>query len=314
VNELVSQGTELHNQGKYNEAILKYKEALDIDNKSTLANYELSFTYFTINQYHEAIYYSKKVVKQNKENLLQAYVILGSALDLEGKSKEAIKTYEKGLKKYPSSNLLNYNLALTLYNIGDLDKAKDAAIKAIVARPNHGSSHLILASIMIDKNERIKALLPLYYFLMLEPNSKRSITNYKYLRKLLKQGVEKKDDKNINININIDKSSDNEFGPAEMMISIVEASKYTEDNKNKSEMEMFIETNKSLFSILGELKKDNKGFWWDLYVPKFYDLIQTDNLDAFSYYISQSNNSKDINNWISNNQIKIESLKKWIEQ
>ena len=45
VKELVSQGIELHDQGNYNEAINKYKKALEIDKNSTSANYELSYTY-----------------------------------------------------------------------------------------------------------------------------------------------------------------------------------------------------------------------------------------------------------------------------
>ena len=87
------------------------------------------------------------------------------------------------------------------------------------------------------------------------------------------QGVERKDEKNINVSVPFTSKSD-DFGAAEMMISLLEASKYAEENKNKTEMEIFIEKNKSIFSILGELKKENKGFWWDFYVTKFYDLNQ----------------------------------------
>jgi hypothetical protein len=45
INELVSQGTELYDQGKYGKAIAKYKAVLNIDKNSTEANYEISYTY-----------------------------------------------------------------------------------------------------------------------------------------------------------------------------------------------------------------------------------------------------------------------------
>jgi len=98
------------------------------------------------------------------------------------------------------------------------------------------------------------------------------------------------------------------------MISLTAASKYLEENKGKSEFELFSESNKSLFTILGELKGKNNGFWWDFYVTIFYDLVNSNNVEAFSYYISQSEKSDLINKWITDNSAKIQSLTNWIEK
>lgn len=311
VSDLVSQGTKLHDQGKYDEAIAKYKMALSIDKNSTLANYELSYTYMAAGKYSDAIKCSKKVIKQNSDNQYGAYIVLGSSLDMSGKADQAIKIYEEGLSKFPDSNLLNYNLALTCYNQKDYEKAEKAAINAINAKPKHGSSHVILSAIMQAKGERVMSLLPEYYFLMLEPNSKRSKINYNSLLDQLGKGVEMKNDSDVTVNVPT--SSDSLFGAAEMMVSLIAASRFTED-KDKSEMEFFVETNRGLFGMLGELKKENNGFWWDFYVSKFYDLFQSDNLEAFSYYISQSTNSESVNQYIANNPDKIKQLKDWIEK
>jgi len=313
LNELISQGVAFHDQGKYEDAIMKYKQALEIDKNSTLANYELSYTYFSSGKYEEAIKYSTNVIKQNSDNLHPAYIILGSSLDLTGKAKDAIKIYEEGVKKFPDSYLLYYNIALTCYNQKEYDKAEKAAINAITIKPTHGSSHLILSVIMRDKGQRVKSILAMYYFLLLEPNSNRSLINYNSLKKQLGQGVERKDEKNINVSIPFSSKSD-DFGAAEMTISLLEASKYTEENKNKTEMEIFIENNKSIFAILAELKKENKGFWWDFYVTKFYDLKQSDNYEAFSYYISQSTNNDIIKKWITENPAKMNTLTNWIKK
>lgn len=309
VNELVSQGTELHDQGKYDDAIAKYKMALSIDKNSSLANYELSYTYMAAGKYSDAIKISKKVIKQDSGSQQGAYIVLGSSLDMSGKADKAIKAYEEGLSKYPDSNLLNYNLALTSYNQRNYEKAEKAAIKAINAKPKHGSSHVILSSIMQAKGERVMSLLPAYYFLMLEPNSKRSKTIFTDLKKQLAKGVEMKNDSDVSVIVPT--SIDSLFGTAEMMLSLMAASRFTED-KDKSEMEFFIETNRVLFAMLEELKKENKGFWWDFYVSEFIDLIQSDNLEAFSYYISQSTNSDSVNQYIARNPDKIQRLKDWL--
>ena len=263
-------------------------------------------------QYNNAIKHSTIVLKQNSTNQHEAYIVLGSSLDLAGKPTKAIKTYEKGLAKFPNSNLLNYNLALTAYNQKDYNKAEKAAINAIMAKPEHGSSHIVLSVVMQEKGQRVKSLLSLYYFLMLEPNTKRSLMNYNSLKNQLGQGVERKDEMNINVNVPISSSTSDDFGAAEMMVSLLAASRYTEENKDKSDIDFFIETNKGFFSILGELKKDNHGFWWDFYVTKFYDLIQSNNYEAYSYYISQSTNSELVNKWISDNSDKMEQLMEWI--
>lgn len=312
--KIISEGIELHDQGKYSDAIAKYRAALEIDGKSALANYELAFSSFLNEQYDSAIKYSRIAIDVNTSNQHESYIVLGSSLDLVGKTSEAIKTYEKGLKKYPNSNLLHYNLALTCYNQKDYKKAEKAAIDAITARPGHASSHIILAAIMSETGQRVKSLLPKYYFLMLEPGSKRSLANYNSLKTQLGLGVEKKDDKNINITIALPSSKEDDFGPAEMMLSLLAASKHTEKNENKTEMEMFVETNKGLFSVLGELKeKKHKGLWWDLYVTQFYDLVKSGHQEAFSYYISQSTNAEPVNKWIAENKEKMQQLMDWIK-
>ncbi len=310
--ELVNRGVELNDQGKHNEAIAKFKEALAIDKNSAAANYELSYSSMTVGKYDDAIKYSKKVIKLNSDNLHQAYIVLGSSLDLQGNSKKAIKTYLEGLEKFPNSNLLNYNLAYTYYQQKDYSKAETAVISAINAKPTHPSSHLLLSAVMQAKGQRLKAALPLYYFLMLEPNSQRSKSNYIVLRKMLVQGIEQKDEKNVNVIIPINSGSDDEFSGAEMMVSLLASSRFSKENKGKSNLELFVESTRSTFSILNELKKDRTGFWWSLYVTKFDDLVQTKNHEAFCYYISKSLNDDEVKKWIADNPSKMNELNDWL--
>lgn len=314
VKELISQGIELHDQGKYDDAIAKYKQALQIDKNSAQACFELAYSGMLAGYYSDAVESSTKVVKQKGGYHHEAYLVLGSCLDLMGEPEKAIKAYKKGLSEYPESNLLNYNIALTLYNQKEYDKAEAAAIKAIEMKPAHSSSHILLSAIMDSKGKRVQSLLSLYYALMLEPESKRSKINYASLRKQLGQGVEQKDAKTINVNISLPSKGSDEFGPAELMVSMLAATSLSEENKGKNEMELFAETTNSFFSVLGELKKNNKNLWWDLYVTKFYDLVQSGNCEAFSYYISQSQNSALVNEWIANNNDKMQQLTDWMNK
>lgn len=313
VKELVYQGTELHDQGRFKEAVEKYLEALQVDKNSPLAHYELSYTYMVMGRYDDALKECKAVLKQKKGNEEGAYIVMGTSLDLKGEPEKAIKVYRKGLKKFPDSNLLNYNIALTLYNQKEYDKAEEAAIKAIEARPQHASSHIILSAIMQAKGSRIQSILPIYYSLMLEPDSRRAANNYSQLRKMLDKGVSREGENKINVTVDIKASKNNEFGPAEMMLSLLSASKYDESNKTQNDTEQFTDLTKSLFSFLGEYKKGHQGFWWNFYVTKLYNLEETNNLEAFCYYISQSGNSAVVNSWIDNNRDRIQQLKDWMK-
>jgi Uncharacterized enzyme of heme biosynthesis len=312
VKELVSQGVVLNDEGKYDEAIERYKAALEIDKNSSLANYEMSYTCMASGKYEEAVKYSKKVIKLNQDNLHGAYIVCGSSLDMMGEPEKAIKVFEEGLEKFQASNLLNYNLAITAFKIKDLEKAEKAAINGIICKPQHCSSHLILSSVMQANKQRVKSVLPLYYSLILEPNSKRSKQYYTNLLGQMNQGVERKDAKNINVMVPNFAAADSTFGAAEMMISLSAASGITDEKKSK--MESFVESTKSLFSILGELKKENKGIWWDFYVTKFDDLVKSGNYEAFCYYISQSASNEEIGSWIMKHPEQMEKFNAWKEK
>lgn len=313
LSEHIRKGISLHDEGKYEEAIEEYHAALSIDSTSTTANYELSYTCMVSGRYADAVKYCRKVVEQDADNQEAAYISLGSSYDMLGDPENAIKAYDEGLVKFPESNLLNYNLAYTLYNQKQYDRAELAAINAIILKPGHASSHCILSAIMEGKGERVKSILPLYYFLLVEPSSKRSETNYYQLKEKLGRGVERTGKKKIDVRVPLCSYNDSLFAAAEMFISLQAANVFLDENKNKSEMENFVESTKGLFGMLGELKKENSGFWWDFYVTLFDDLEKSDNCEAFCYYISQSANTDEINNWFVNNSDKMQKLRDWFE-
>lgn len=93
----------------------------------------------------------------------------------------------------------------------------------------------------------------------------------------------------------------------------MEASKSVEENKDKSEEQLFIENTTSFFKILGELKDKKKmGFWWDFYVPFFYDLANSDHMDTFCYYITQSSRESS-GDWLQKNDPKIMMFDQWLK-
>lgn len=314
VNSIINEGVILHDQGNYDDAIKKYKEALHINKEDMRAIYELSYTYLQIEDYKNAKKYSQKLLESNSDYAQHGYIVFGAALDMLGKTKKSIKVYKEAIHKYPNNYLLYYNLALSCLNLSNLDEAEEYAIEAIQLNKNHSSSHLVLANIMYKKQCRIKSTLALYYFLLLEPDSPRSLHAYNFLLNQLDSGVEKKEDKSFNLNVPASADSDKDFAAAEMMVSMLGLSNNLEKNKNKNDLEILADNNNSLFIILGELKKDNEGFWWDFYVDFFYAMAKSGSSDTFTYYISQSRNSEPLQVWLREETERINQFIKWFKE
>lgn len=309
INNLIEEGVKYHDLGRYNEAISMYEKALKLDKNSAIAKYELAYTYMALERYDDAIKLLKSVVKKPNDYQKMSYVLLGTCLNLSGKSKKAIKEYKKGLKAYPKNYLLNYNLAIVYLGLEDFKNVEKHAIEAINDNNGHGSSHLLLHLIWKEQGEKVKAFIPLYFFLFVEPASSRSLEYYNTLNVMINSGVEMVD---TTISINISSTVSDEFMLAEMMLGMLVAQKYAEDEE-KTELENFADISGSIFDFLGDMNEGKQGFFWDFYVPFFYDMAKTENYEAFCYYISQSKFEKDVDEWLENNPDSKEKLILWIK-
>ena len=309
----VKEGILYHDNGNYDKAISTYTKALEFYPKSTLLNYEISLSYFTKGDYKEAIKHADMILKQKGNHMMQAYLTKGSALDMLGKTKESIKLFEKALKGKDKHFLLYYNLGLNYFKINKLDEAEENVIKAIEQNSNHTSSHLMLANIHSQKGNSVQTLLAAHYFLFLEPNTKRSEEAFQLLNDAFGGNVSKDKDKANTINIVLSANNDGQFGAAELMIGMLEASKSLEENEGKTADEMFIKNTDSFFTILGELKKKkNREIWWTFYTTFFYDLAKSDHMEAYCKYITQSGNENS-KKWLMVNDKKLTDFGDWLE-
>ncbi|WP_291726031.1 tetratricopeptide repeat protein [Bernardetia sp.] len=333
-NQLLQEGIALHDKGKYNEALKKYEEALKIVPKSPVILYEMALTYFHKRDYKTAIKYSDKVIKSNSTSTEQGYIIKGSALDMLGKTKKSIKLLDGAAKKYPQNHLIRYNLALNYYKIGDLKKAEEELMNSIGLNPEHASSHLILGFVEYDRGRKIPSMMALNFFLLLEPSSQRSEKAFEILQKQLVGNVKKNG--NNEFTINIGGAKDDEFTVIEMAMSLVNAtkamysSKELEDSINEkleendstktekivlfddldTEEGKFRFNTKSFFSLL-ESKDNKENIWWSLYAPIFHALSESEHLETYCYWVSQSSSEKAAK-WVEENTEKVTELKKWL--
>lgn len=313
VDSLVNLGIRNHDQGNYEDAILLYKQALALSPKSSLVNYEMALTYMHMRDYENTIRHADVVIDQNGDLVLPAYLAKGSALDYLGKTKQSIKLFQNAIANFGDHYLLNYNLALDYYKVKEYNKGMDLLVKGIGTNQKHPGSHFLLGATMADLDKRVQSLLSLYYFLLLEPNTERSKTAYSLLVEQFGGNVRhEKDgqgDTKTFINLN---APDSEFGPADMMISLLQASKTLDENKNKTEAELFAVNTTSFFKTLGELKSGKyKGLWWDFYIPFFNKLAHSKHMDTYCNLIRQSADTNSAQS-VRDNESKIQDLRAWL--
>lgn len=303
-NNFITEGIKMHDKGDYEGAIEFFKKAFLSDKNSIQANFEMATSYMALKDYANTLKYADKVIARNLDYVDQAYILKGSALDLSGRKPEAVNTYKLALKKFKTNHLLYYNLAITSFNLKNYAETDDALQKALKLNPLHASSHFLLGLSMITQGKRVQAVLALYNFLLLEPKTKRSASALLALEDEWKNtGKQKAAPKTV-------PAEEAEFSTARLMMDMLEAAKMNETNKNKPAITLFAENTNTLFTILGEAKKDKKGFWWNFYVDYFYTLANNHHTEALCYYITQSRgDTYDV--WLKDNLPKMEALSEW---
>jgi len=310
--KLIQQGIVHHDRGQYQMAIEAYSEALYIKPKSALAHYEISLSYLHAKNYEKALDHSNKVIAINQDHLVEAYLAKGSCLDYMGKTKASIKLLKKGIKKFEDDYLLHYNLGLNYYKIKNFKKAENSLVKAIKNNPKHPTSHLLLAYTMEMQNRKVQSMLSLYYFLLLESNTERAAQAFQMLLNLMNENAEKNDSSKA-ISITIDEfNNKDEFNSANMMISLIAANKYLEENENKKEEELFIENTGILLNLLNEQKSEkSNGIWWEFYVPHLGKIAKSKHLETYCYIINQTH-SNYAQSWIKENELKVYDFDIWL--
>lgn len=309
--DLIKQGTQLNDQGKYAEAIDKYNQALKIDPANARANYELAFSLLASGKGNEGIPYVEKAIQGNSSISLAAacYDLLGSIYDQGHQPGKAIETYKKGIEVNPKYQRLYYNLGITYSRNKQYAEAEASAIEAIKLDPKHASSQRLYALAAFHQNKRVNALLGFCSFILLEPATQRSAEAYGNIQHILQGGVLKDASGRNTIILSPKGDQENETLNIAISMTVLSAQKNKLTGTEMLEYEF-----KHIFMIAGELgeKKMEKSFFDQFYVGYFYKLAQSNNIPAFTRKVSLSANKDENTKWMNDNDQLVRELDKWV--
>lgn len=189
--QLLDEGIALHDDEKYDEAIEKYKAALQIDPTYQTANYEIANTLYAQDKNDEAIVYLNKVISAGKTEMPDAYNLLGNIYDDKKEIPKALELYKKGIALDPSYQRLHFNLAVCYFRQDDKYKeAQDEVEIALKLEPGHKSSHLLYGNIAFFQKKATPGMLGYASFLLKDATSEKAETALTRLRTLMADGKE----------------------------------------------------------------------------------------------------------------------------
>lgn len=312
----IKQGIELHERGQYAEAIALYEQVITADPRNVLALYEKSYSLLMQKQYASCIELCKKIIDEfpADENVPNAFINWGTALDYQGKTKDALKVYAKGLKARPGNYLLLFNKAISHDSRGDREDAIECLQLALRSNPLHAGSHHALG-VFTARQNKIAGMLSNLAYLAIQPQAiERANYNRDKVERIIGKSAEKKDDKNITVNVSLPskKKKENDFSTLELMIGLTAASNHTKEHENETDTERMERNLGVVFSALGEGQKDGKGFYWDFYAPFFASLEKEGYRETFVHMMYTTSGTVLNELWLYDNKPKVEAFKKWL--
>jgi tetratricopeptide (TPR) repeat protein len=280
----IAEGVALHDAGRYDEAIAKYRAILADDPKNEMAAYELALSATAKGDDALCIATIEPLAKKKGRFQAPMLTVLGNCFDHAGQADRAIDAYRRGVKIAPDDANLLYNYAVTLAARGRNEDARQALKKALAVRPLHPNSHYLLAVVFAAENFRSAALLSYLRFLSLEPGTERAAQAAQRVLVLLNLGVQQKEANEITVNIDTKtRKEEGDFGGWEMMLGIVSAARFAPEEAPQTAFDQTRGQLASALRMLIETRQDlGRNYTAQHVVPFFAALEEKKLLDTYA--------------------------------
>jgi len=175
-----TEAVKLMDKGQIKESIALLQEARALDPRNFVYPYEIAYALCLDKNYEQALKVLKKIEK-HKDASDMLYQMMGNCYDYLGDSKEAIKTYERGLKKFPHSGCLYLELGNMQMAQGEEYAALSYFEKGIEVEPMYPSNYYWAAKIYLNTEDEVWGMLYGELFMNLERKGSRTVEMSKLL-------------------------------------------------------------------------------------------------------------------------------------
>ncbi len=144
---LLGHGAALEKEGRLREAAVRYRQVLEIEPNSVLAQTNLGNLLFRQGNLEQARQLLEKVCHEAPHYAL-AHTYLGNVLFRQGKPVEAAREHEEAIRLKPELAGARFNLGGVEFARGRLDRARECYREALRLNPQWGEAHLFLGQVL----------------------------------------------------------------------------------------------------------------------------------------------------------------------
>lgn len=266
--ELIQKGNELHDQGKYSEAITLYKKVTRGDTNYFRALYEMAFSQMVDSQFTAARAACEKGLSEPNDDWPEFYTLYGSLIDDLGDPLRALRIYDSALALFPAYTELHLNKGTTLLIQKKYAEAEAVFQQGLLINPYQASCHYKLAYAAYQQGKIVPAMLGYIYYLLLQPSGRYQSNAINALSAIGKASDEVRD--------LIDKrTADSDEGFS--MIEKILLSKIALDKNYKPLLKLDDPISRQIQVLFEKLEYDEQDgdFYMQFYVP-FYRSIFAD--------------------------------------
>jgi tetratricopeptide (TPR) repeat protein len=153
----ISLGITLDNEGRTDEAIRQFQEAIQLKPDDAETRNNLGAAFLNEGQTDEAIRQFQEAI-QLKPDYAEAHYNFGTALDSKGQTDEAIGQYQEAIRLKPGYAEACNNLGNVLLKRGRIDEAIGEFQEAIRLNPDNAIAHYNLGSVLLNKGRTDEAV------------------------------------------------------------------------------------------------------------------------------------------------------------
>ena len=293
--ELIKKGQDLHDAGKYKEAIEAYRQINRSDTNYSRALYELSLSCYSDSQMNAALEYAKEGLKIVPQDFAKYSMEAANALDDMNKAEEALSFYDAALQKDPQSAILFFNKGVTLFKLKRMGEAKPVFQQTLLINPYQASAHYFLGNIYLQEGNIIAAMLAYKTYLLLAPKGK-------YLSKIvvLLSSIAKVSDDILEYVKNKKTTTEDNYD----FIQQILLSKIALDKQYKlqADIEDNIVRQIQVVDEKLEYKRNDTGFVMQYYVPLYIKIFQDGDFESMIFTIFSGLKIDKVETWNKNHQ------------
>ncbi len=186
--EMAQKAIDMEDDGDVAGALKLLYEAQKLDKSNTTYAYEIAYAHYVQKDYKKAQKELEDII--NSKNATERYYqLLGNAYDMQENTKDAVETYNAGIKKFPKSGKLQSELGILYLYQKDYNKAINYFERGIEVEPDYSTNYYWATKLYCSSDEEVWGMIYGEIFLNLESNTKRTAEISKMLYDTYKSGI-----------------------------------------------------------------------------------------------------------------------------